>query len=144
MIGKICRALFYAIAVVLALSTNIGAQDHTIDPGSPQVPVPYWASDIIDSFSGVVKYPAWTIDLSWFPFDNIDAFSYGTDYLGGPALNLIYSVDLGAVGVPGGVVSVEVNGAAGDKFHVRLCRNGISVIPIKWYDAVTCSLIPLP
>ncbi len=143
--GRFLVKLFVMLSFIFSPAYS---QDFSLENGSPQVPFPIAAADIMETGGSTQRYFFWSIDPAWSAVDNIDAFSYGTDQLDIFPVNAIFSVDWVTAGVAGGRVDTEVtgNGALGDKFYVRLCSNPPvpAKLPALWYDAPTHSLMPAP
>jgi hypothetical protein len=142
------------IVVLLHASTAPRAFDFSVDPNSPEVPSPFKPGDLVpQNGASPAHIPAAQIGLSGT--DNVDAFSYGRDRIVplGPSffVSLSYSVDRGTAGALRDVVANQVagNGAAGDKFFVKLRRfPPVGVVPIVgpflMSDAVSHNLTPRP
>ncbi len=146
--------VFRISAIFLAINSGIAVgQFLSIDQASPEYPGIFSSADILWSGQGglalVVIAPA--ADLGLLGGDELDAFSYGSDWFF-PAgsqnwVNLVYSVTRGTVGAGASVIAGEAagNGAAGDKFVVRIDGTGATQgAPALWLDAVPCGLTPLP
>lgn len=131
--------LCWLTRIVLAASGTVAHAQvfyFSLDPGSPEVPVPFSAADMalmgpgIPGVAPIVAFPAASLGLPVGA--NVDAYSDGFDPLspiGTPYpfawVMLAYSVGPGTVGVPGTLIFMNAapggNGATSDVYIIPPC-----------------------
>src|SRR5688572_20214118 len=132
--------LLFAFLTLAAISA--GQSDFDVDARSPEVPARS-PSDIYNAAGTTVVFTA--AQLGLMPRDDIDAFSYGMDYIrpmtAASHVAIEYSVTRQTVGSQGGgsvgagaiwrQTTAGGNGAAGDVFYLK-ARQGLGgLIPIS-------------
>lgn len=142
--------LLFCVLLFIPKQT-VQAQDFSIDQTSAEVPVPWSPADGVFWF-GVAIPPVFTATgIGLVPVDNMNAFSYGSDYFAAANANsrieFRFSVDRPSVAMPASVVNIQVtgNGAAGDKYG--FVSDGLGTIVTPTFlssDAPAHSLTPLP
>jgi len=141
-------AIAFVFLMVLPLMA-VNGQDFSVDPVSPEVPLPFSPVDIVAQGGAAVLVPA--VSLGLLPIDNIDGISYGADFVRpvNPVnpLAVRFSVSRATTGMFAGAVNLEAtgNGAAGDIFWGFIIPNGGAAQgPWRWQDAPAIGLTPLP
>jgi len=143
--------LVACIVLSLFFVSRANAADYSIDPISAETVTNAWApGDIIFAPGFPVLRIACRADLGLPAAANVDGFSYGIDpplALGPDAISIItYSVTRADVGIAGLVVNTQVtgNGAAGDKYRLRINNAGVVLGRGLRSDAPTHGLTTLP
>lgn len=157
---RLCARRTVLLAMVLlhgfAFAQAVDHGDFSVRYPSPEIPVPWEASDIL-KFSGTAELidgraltPPAVLQLNnYSAVDEVDAISTGQDRIAPPGpgfrVAIEYSVGRRSVGL-GGPVTVQglLNGNGGDKFRLYITPTGRRVGPFLESDAPNHNLKPLP